>query len=208
MPPPTPERPAREVRACFDQERVRVYQAYSDSIADAALTAQTFVAPPFKMDRMTWIKPSFLWMMYRSGWASKPGQERVLAIDVTRTGFDQVMRQSCLSHFDGTVHRSERHWQELMRLHQTRIQWDPERDIHLRPLGYRTIQIGLGREAVRSYVDQWIVRIEDLTPHCRRIKEMLDRGDTPAALGLLPGELPLPVSLEAAAAIGVAPPAC
>jgi hypothetical protein len=28
--------------------------------------------PPFKVDRMTWVKPSFLWMTYRSGWATKP----------------------------------------------------------------------------------------------------------------------------------------
>ncbi|WP_422570328.1 DUF4291 family protein, partial [Erwinia billingiae] len=29
---------------------------------------------------MTWIKPSFLWMMYRSGWGMKdPGQKRILA---------------------------------------------------------------------------------------------------------------------------------
>jgi hypothetical protein len=26
----------------------------------------------------TWVKPSFLWMMYRSGWATTPGQERIL----------------------------------------------------------------------------------------------------------------------------------
>jgi hypothetical protein len=37
---------------------------------------------------MTWIKPSFLWMMYRCGWATKPGQERVLAIQITREGFE------------------------------------------------------------------------------------------------------------------------
>ena len=60
----------REVRAVYDAETIRVYQAYSDEIADAALAAGTFVAP-FKRDRMTWIKPSFLWMMYRSGWARK-----------------------------------------------------------------------------------------------------------------------------------------
>ncbi|WP_141653813.1 DUF4291 family protein, partial [Erwinia billingiae] len=31
----------------------------------------TFASPPFSMTRMTWIKPSFLWMMYRSGWGMK-----------------------------------------------------------------------------------------------------------------------------------------
>lgn len=71
--------PARQVRAWYDAHTITLYQAYSAEITERALTAGTFVAP-FKLDRMTWIKPSFLWMMYRSGWATKPGQERVLAI--------------------------------------------------------------------------------------------------------------------------------
>jgi hypothetical protein len=34
--------------------------------------------------------------------------------------------------------------------------------------GVRAIQIGLSGEAVRRYVDEWIVRVEDPTPlaHC------------------------------------------
>jgi hypothetical protein len=58
--------PTRQIRAQYDDSVIRVYQAYSDAIADVALERQTFVSPPFKMERMTWIKPSFLWMMYRA----------------------------------------------------------------------------------------------------------------------------------------------
>jgi hypothetical protein len=65
------EIPKRQIRAVYDTDTIRVYQAYSDVIADAALMNGFFVSPPFKMSRMTWIKPSFLWMMYRSGWAKK-----------------------------------------------------------------------------------------------------------------------------------------
>ncbi len=70
--------PARQIRACYTADIITVYQAYSPQIAAAAVVAGRFVAP-FKRDRMTWIKPSFLWMMYRCGWATKPGQEHVLA---------------------------------------------------------------------------------------------------------------------------------
>ena len=59
------------IRAVYGEHTIRVYQAYSDPIADAALAHGTFVSPPFKMERMTWIKPSFLWMMYRAGWGLK-----------------------------------------------------------------------------------------------------------------------------------------
>ena len=77
--------PAREVRAKYTAKSITVYQAYSPEIAEPAVAAERFVSP-FKRDRMTWIKPSFLWMMYRCGWATKPGQERVLAVEITRAG--------------------------------------------------------------------------------------------------------------------------
>lgn len=67
------------VRAMHTEEFVRVYQAFNPVIAGKAIDAGRFVAP-FKMDRMTWIKPSFNWMMYRSGYARKPQQEVVLAL--------------------------------------------------------------------------------------------------------------------------------
>lgn len=49
----------QQIRAVYNDQTIRVYQAYSDAIANAALLNQTFVSPPFKMERMTWIKPSF-----------------------------------------------------------------------------------------------------------------------------------------------------
>lgn len=80
MQKPATNVPLRQIRALYDADTLRVYQAYSESIADAALAHGTFVSPPFKMERMTWIKPSFLWMMYRAGWGYKdPGQARILA---------------------------------------------------------------------------------------------------------------------------------
>jgi hypothetical protein len=54
----------RHVRARFSAETIVVYQAYASPIADAALAAGTFVTP-FKRERTTWIKPSFLWMKER-----------------------------------------------------------------------------------------------------------------------------------------------
>ena len=82
--------PTRQIRAQYDADTITIYQAYSPHIADAAVAAGRF-ADGFKRDRMTWIKPSFLWMMYRSGWVTKPGQERVIAIRIRRDGFDWVL---------------------------------------------------------------------------------------------------------------------
>ena len=76
---------------------------------------------------MTWIKPSFLWMMYRCGWATKPGQERVLAIRITRAGFEWALEHSSLSH-------------ERERTAPVRVQSDPERSVALEKLDHRAIQ--------------------------------------------------------------------
>ena len=75
----------RHILAQYDAESVVVYQAYRDDIADWAVQHQAF-GGPWSFTRMSWIKPNFLWMMYRSGWATKPGQERVLAVWLDREG--------------------------------------------------------------------------------------------------------------------------
>lgn len=181
--------PERQIRAIFDDRKIRVYQAYPETIADSALAAGRFVSPPFKMTRMTWIKPSFLWMMYRSGWGRKDaGQARILAIDITRDGFDWALANGCSSHRDPAMNDAE--WSAFKASKPVRIQWDPERDLHLRPLPHRAIQIGLTGEAVSHYVDNWIVALTDVTQLAHTIEQHVVAGRIDAAQGLLPKELP------------------
>lgn len=179
--------PERQIRAVYDEHTIRVYQAYSDEIADSALKHGMFVSPPFKMSRMTWIKPSFLWMMYRAGWGLKDeGQKRILAIDITREGFDWALAHSCSSHHDPKMSNEE--WQHVKTNSPVRIQWDPERDINFQPLPYRTIQIGLSNEAVNRYVNQWIFKITDATSLARDICSLIQAGLINEAKGKLPVE--------------------
>ena len=201
------DHPFREIRGRFDESTIRVYQAYSPEIALPAVRAQKFV-PPFKRSRMTWIKPSFTWMMYRSGWAEKPGQERVLGIDITRKGFEWALSHSCLSHFEAGVHGSHEDWEKQVQDSPVRIQWDPERDIRLQPLGWRAIQIGLGPIASNAYVDDWIVRIEDVTELAKEIHRHVHAGDVKAALALSPLEIPYPpLGPELDSRLGISLPA-
>lgn len=180
--------PLRQVRALHDAETLVVYQAYTPAIAAPTVAAGTFVAP-FRRERMTWIKPSFLWMMYRSGWATKPGQERVLAITITRAGFEWALAHASLSHErDPTA--------------PVRVQWDPERSLTLDRLDHRAIQVGLGGEAVARYVDEWITGIEDVTPLAHEIAALVAAGDHAAARRVLPAERPLPLPAHVAASVG------
>jgi hypothetical protein len=183
--------PSHQIRALHTADTITVYQAYPPEIAEAALAAGRFV-PPFKRDRMTWIKPSFLWMMYRCGWGEKPGQECVLAIEITRTGFEWALAHACLSHFDPDHHADREEWQRQLRVSPVRIQWDPERSLRLAPLPYRSLQVGLSGEAVSRYVDTWTVAITDVTPVAREIRDRLRAGDEEGAAALLPVERPYP----------------
>lgn len=184
--------PSHQIRAVYDLRTIRVYQAFSDVIANAALAHGTFVSPPFKMNRMTWIKPSFLWMMYRSGWGLKDaGQARILAIDISREGFEWALTHSCMSHPKESMSQDE--WQRVKENTPVRIQWDPERDLLLQPQPHRTIQIGLSKHAINLYLRDWIQRITDVTPLAQSIHALVGQGDFESARALLPTEQPYDV---------------
>ena len=188
------------VRAFYSETTIRVYQAYSPMIAMPALAAGRFVAP-FKMERMTWIKPSFNWMMYRCGYASKSGQEMVLAIDIRREGFDWALRHAVLSRYQPGIHASFEAWKRELNAKPVRVQWDPERDWRLQPVaGVRAIQIGLSGEAAKRYVHEWIVAIEDVTPAAHAIGAAARRNALPPGLPS-ERERPYPVDADVAAAI-------
>ncbi|WP_344618936.1 DUF4291 domain-containing protein [Dactylosporangium salmoneum] len=179
---------SRRIRAAHSATTITVYQAYNPGIALPAIAAGGFT-DAFRRDRMTWIKPSFLWMMYRSGWATKEGQEHVLAVELGREGFEWALARACLSHYDRDVHENRAAWQRELRRSPVRVQWDPERDLHLRPIpGTRSLQLGLSGEAVRRYADEWIVGITDVTGLAHRIHALVRAGRADEARALLPGE--------------------
>lgn len=165
----------KEIRAVYTQTTIRVYQAYPADIAAEAVRLGTFGAR-FKMDRMTWIKPSFLWMMYRSGWGTKENQEHTLAIDIPREKFDHLVKNAVLSAYNEAVYGSREEWKEWIRNSDIRCQWDPERDIYGNPLEYRSIQIGIRGKAVKEYVNEWIVGLTDITEYVASLRERKDRG--------------------------------
>jgi hypothetical protein len=70
----------RHIMASYDADEVVVYQAYRPSIGRYAAEHGRFGGADFSFGRMSWIKPNFLWMMYRSGWGTKSGQEVTLAV--------------------------------------------------------------------------------------------------------------------------------
>lgn len=179
------------LRADFDARTVVVYQAYAPAIADAALDAQTFVAP-FSFERMTWVKPSFLWMMERCGWATKPNQERVLALRLHRPHFDALVARAVPTHFDPARDATPEAWLARKATAEALVQWDPERDVRGTKLNHRTIQLGIGRTLSREFASRWIARIDDVTPLVKKLRELRREGEWERVDRLLPDERDYP----------------
>lgn len=156
----------RHILAQFDAESIYVYQAYSNAIADYALCHQCF-GGAFSYTRMSWIKPNFLWMMFRAGWANKAGQERILAIRLRRPFFDELLRQAVPSTFDATRYPSHETWQAAVANSDVRLQWDPDHDPYGAPVQRRAVQLGVRGKMLRQYGTEQIISIEDLTDFAR-----------------------------------------
>lgn len=152
----------RVILAQFDDESIVVYQAYRPEIGGFAAREGCF-GGEFKLSRMSWIKPNFLWMMYRCGWATKQGQEVVLAVRILRSAFDTILKQAVHSTYQRELYSSESDWKSALRSSEVRLQWDPDHLPDGGKLERRAIQLGLRGRTLEHYSRDWIVSIEDIT---------------------------------------------
>ena len=155
-------RTGRHILAQFDAESVVVYQAYRPAIGHFAARHGHF-GGEFSMGRMSWIKPNFLWMMYRSGWGTKADQEVTLADPAAAgrlrrdppAGGPLVLRPGGL--------RDPRGWQRAVAGSDVRLQWDPDHGPTGDPVERRAIQLGLRGDVLARYAREWPLDIEDIS---------------------------------------------
>jgi len=192
----------RHILAQFADREIVVYQAFHHSIASFAVSHQRF-GGEFSFDRMSWIKPNFLWMMYRCGWASKQGQERVLAVHIRRKFFDSVLALAVETYFVPEIHGDRENHRGALDASPVRLQWDPDHDPAGRPLERRAIQLGLKGEVLKEYASKAIVEIEDITEFVIGQRRSATAGDwktllTPAEKSYLPtdGEIRAKIRLD------------
>lgn len=191
-----------EIRADYDKDTIVVYQAYREQIGKLAAKNKKFI-PPFSFNRMTWIKPSFLWMMERCGYGQKAGQECILAIRIKRSAWEYALLQAVLSHPQEGVYTSGEEWREMMDNATVNVQWDPERNIRGGKLDYRSIQVGISRHLIEEYNNDWIVDIVDYTPLVHKIYDLRKKGEYDKAKKLLPVEKVYSVSEETMKRLGM-----
>ena len=183
-------KPERAIIADYDDEGVFVYQAFEPSIVEAALEKGTF-GRGFNLERMTWIKPSFGWMLYRSNYAMAHRQEAILKIELPHEAFLAILRQAVPTAFDRRLHATEDEWRSALKHTDVRYQWDPDRDWRLRKLSRRAIQLGLQGAVVKDYVGS-IIGLEDGTALAHTCRQASAEGaDRPSSYPL-EREYPVP----------------
>lgn len=139
----------KHVLAQCDDTSVIVYQAYRRSTGRYAAEHGHFGGPDYSFSRMSWIKPNFLWMMYRSGWGTKEGQEITLALRLRRRFFESLLQTAVPSSFDAQRYASRESWQEAVARSEVRLQWDPDHSPSGAALERRAIQLGLRGDTLR-----------------------------------------------------------
>jgi hypothetical protein len=152
----------RHILAQYDADSVVVYQAYRPSIGEYAIAHQRFGGADFSLSRMSWIKPNFLWMMYRSGWGTKEGQEVVLAVRLRRAAFDAILAAAVPSVFWPDLYDARASWQRDVASSEVRLQWDPDHAPTGDKVERRALQLGLRGEVLARFAIDDIMEIEDM----------------------------------------------
>ncbi len=150
-----------------------VYQAFNDKIADYAIANQKFGGEDYSFSRMTWIKPNFLWMMYRSGWAEKENQNRILAIEISTSGFSELLELGVLTSYDSRF-GGEQEWRKQLNTSEVRIQWDPDHGPTGEKLKRRALQIGIKGTALEKFNNSFIKSVTDIPDFVKKQKANLD----------------------------------
>jgi Domain of unknown function (DUF4291) len=153
----------KQIIAHKDGENIIVYQAFNPDIANYAVANQKFGGSHYSFSRMSWIKPGFLWMMYRAGWASKEHQQRILAITLPLVHFKEILAQATISSFDSTLFATQELWKRELEKTEVRLQWDPDHDPYGVKQERKAIQIGMKGEILRKFCTEWLIKIEDIT---------------------------------------------
>jgi hypothetical protein len=165
----------RHILAQYDDETIIVYQAYRPSIGRFAAQHGTF-GGDFSFSRMSWVKPNFLWMMFRSAWGTKADQEVTLALRVRRAFLDSLLAQAVPSTWDREQFPTEKEWSQAVQGSLVRLQWDPDHNPSGGKLERRAIQLGLRGDVLEAFGKRELLEVLDLTEFVSQQREQLSSG--------------------------------
>lgn len=161
----------------YNHDSIIVYQAFNPLIADYAIKNQTFGGQNYSFQRMSWIKPNFLWMMFRCGWAQKENQERVLAIRIKIKMFEKILNEAVFSIYKNEIYQTHEQWNNDLKNSEVRLQWDPDHDPFGNKLNRRAIQLGLKGNILKDFCENGILEIIDITEFVQKEYAKLNQND-------------------------------
>jgi hypothetical protein len=191
----------KHIMAQYTDEYVVVYQAYRPEFGYFAAENQ-FFGGAFSYSRMSWIKPNFLWMMFRCGWGVKEGQEVTLAIKLKRHYFDSILLHAVEASFNSSSYESRELWQSAVQNSNVRLQWDPDHDPYGEKQERRAIQLGLRSDFLLPFKGEGIMEIENISEFVSEQRYVVNSGDLEKLL--TPEEkIYVPKNMEAIASVGL-----
>lgn len=152
----------RCILANYDDDSIVVYQAYNRAIGEWAVEHGRLGGPAFSFNRMSWIKPNFLWMMYRSGWGTKENQEMTLALRIKQEFFERILEAAVPSSFDAELYADRASWKSDVERSEVRLQWDPDHAPSGAKLERWAVQIGLRDRALSDFA-KGLIEVIDFT---------------------------------------------
>ncbi|MDX2174019.1 MAG: DUF4291 domain-containing protein [Bacteroidota bacterium] len=156
-------REGKQIIGQIEGGNIIVYQAFNPNISEYALKNQKFGGEHYSFTRMSWIKPGFLWMMYRAGWASKEHQQNILAITLPMKHFKTILNEATISSYDSEIFSAHEEWKSELEKTEVRLQWDPDHDPFGKKQERKAIQLGMKGGILKKFCTEWIVKIEDVT---------------------------------------------
>lgn len=166
----------KQIIGRIEGENIIVYQAFNPNIAKYAVENQKFGGEHYSFTRMSWIKPGFLWLMYRAGWAVKEHQQQILAITLPLVHFEKILSEATISSFENTLFPSHESWKQELEKTEVRLQWDPDHDPNGNKQERKAIQLGMKGAILKQFCTEWIVKIEDITPFVKAEYEKVKAG--------------------------------
>jgi len=164
----------KHILAHYNADTIVVYQAYRPSIGKYAIENRAF-GGDFSYSRMSWIKPNFLWMMFRSGWGTKEGQELILGLRILRQFFDALLARAVTSSWDSSDQTTYDEWKAAVASSDVRLQWDPDHDPHGKPISRRAMQLGLRGAALEAFGRRELLEVIDMTNFVAEQRSHLQR---------------------------------
>lgn len=153
----------KQIIGQIKEDSIIVYQAFNPNIADYAVKNQKFGGEYYSFNRMSWIKPGFLWMMYRAGWASKEHQQKILAITLPIRHFKTILEQATISSYNEEIYTTKEEWENELEKTEVRLQWDPDHNPFGMKQERKAIQLGMKGTVLKRFCTEWITEIQDIT---------------------------------------------